>query len=83
MPRPLPAYLIALLCLALPAFAFNETHITAGPEVEARENATHIARISKDTIVIVGGSTYLFTVDTPEDQGLVSTAPDVIRTAPP
>ncbi|HYK57242.1 MAG TPA: endopygalactorunase, partial [Flavisolibacter sp.] len=36
-------------------------------------HATHIARISRDTIVVVTGSTYSFTVDTPEDKGLVST----------
>lgn len=29
----------------------------------------HIARIAGDTVVVVNGSTYLFTPDTPEDQG--------------
>jgi len=36
-------------------------------------NATHIGLITKDTIVVATGSTYAFTVDTPEDSGLVST----------
>jgi len=37
------------------------------------KNASHIAGIHKDTIIVISGSTYAFTVDTPEDQGLVST----------
>jgi polygalacturonase len=36
-------------------------------------HSTHIARITKDSIVVVTGSTYSFTVDTPEDSGRVST----------
>jgi hypothetical protein len=36
-------------------------------------NATHIGRITKDSIIVITGSTYSFTVDTPEDSGLVST----------
>ena len=33
----------------------------------------HIARITRDSLVVLSGSTYSFTVDTPEDQGLIST----------
>ena len=40
-------------------------------------HSIHIAGITKDTIAVIGGSTYSFTVDTPEDQGLVSTKPGV------
>jgi polygalacturonase len=36
-------------------------------------NAAPIASVTKDTITVVTGSTYSFTVDTPEDSGLVST----------
>src|SRR5688572_18935962 len=36
-------------------------------------NSTHVARITKDSIIVIKGSTYSFTVDTPEDSGLVST----------
>ena len=36
-------------------------------------NSTHIGRITKDSIVVITGSTYSFTVDTPEDSGLIST----------
>src|SRR4051794_49603 len=39
--------------------------------------ATHIAGIEGNTLVIVAGRTQSFTVDTPEDQGLVATKPDV------
>ena len=38
-------------------------------------NASQVAAIKKDTLVIITGSTRLFTVDTPEDQGLVATKP--------
>lgn len=34
---------------------------------------THIAQINTNQIVLVTGSTYRFTVDTPEDKGLVAT----------
>lgn len=37
------------------------------------KNATHIGRITDDTLYVAGGSTYSFTVDTPEDSGLVTT----------
>jgi polygalacturonase len=36
-------------------------------------NAPYIAYFNKDTIAVVLGSTYRYTVDTPEDKGLVST----------
>src|SRR5690349_1158035 len=43
--------------------------------ITAARNARHIVRITSDSIIIVKGNTYAFTVDTPEDQGLVSTTP--------
>jgi polygalacturonase len=49
----------------------DRTGIVAAPA------AAHIARINGDTVVVINGSTYFFTVDTPEDQGLVSTNPGV------
>ncbi|MBO9593349.1 MAG: endopygalactorunase [Niabella sp.] len=39
------------------------------------ENARYVTGVEKDTLHIVSGSTYAFTVDTPEDGGLISTAP--------
>lgn len=47
----------------------NSTAIKAG------KTAPHIAAISNNSITVAAGSTYRFTVDTPEDKGLVSTAP--------
>jgi len=46
-------------------------------EVLAKNNATHIGRITKDSLIVLTGSTYSFTVDTPEDQGLVLTKTSV------
>src|SRR5260221_12746276 len=40
-------------------------------------NAAHIASISKDSLVVIAGSMYLFTVDSPGDQGPVPTNPGV------
>jgi polygalacturonase len=39
--------------------------------------STHIAAITKDSIIVITGSTYAFTVDTPEDSGLISTTTTV------
>src|SRR5687768_2643406 len=47
--------------------------------IKPAPHATHIAAITKDSIVVITGSTYRFTVDTPEDQGLVSTRPTVAQ----
>src|SRR5688572_4567446 len=43
--------------------SFN-TEITAG-------NSTHIGRITKDSIIVISGSTHMYTVDTTEDNGIV------------
>lgn len=47
----------------------NNTKITL------TEDSKHIAEISGTQLNIIKGSTYRFTVDTPEDEGLVSTLP--------
>ena len=36
-------------------------------------DAPNIVRITADSLILISGSTYRFTVDTPEDEGLVST----------
>lgn len=59
--------LIALLCTSLPGWAFKST------DIKPVSNSTHIAGIAGDTVTVISGRTYLFTVDTPEDSGLVST----------
>jgi polygalacturonase len=69
MIRPLGPLLLALATLD-PAVARGATlGITPAPD------ATHVVEISGDTVTIARGRTYSFTVDTPEDQGLISTAP--------
>lgn len=45
----------------------------SGTAILVADHASHIAGIHKDTITVITGSTYSFTVDTPADQGLVST----------
>lgn len=52
------------------------SHAQKDSEV-TEKNSTHIARITNDTVYVITGSTYSFTVDTPEDQGLVSTTTTV------
>lgn len=77
MRRFLPLTFIALFGMVLPALALKHKDMDAGPGITIGPHATHIARIKKDTIELIGGSTYSYTVDTPEDQGLVSTKPTV------
>jgi len=60
--------------MVFPALA-HDNNGQPGTGIRIAPHATHIARITKDTIVVITGSTYSFTVDTPEDQGLVSTKP--------
>ena len=62
-----------LLCAAVPATNAMAKGTGPGTEIEISKRATHIAKLSKDTLVLITGSTYLFTVDSPEDKGLVST----------
>jgi polygalacturonase len=42
-------------------------------------NATHIAGINNDTLIVITGSTFRYDVDTPEDKGLVLTNPTVTQ----
>ena len=42
-------------------------------------HATHIHRLTKDSIIVITGSTYKYTVDTPEDKGLVSINTSVLQ----
>jgi polygalacturonase len=52
------------------------------PRIIISKNATHISRITADSIYVISGSTYSFSVDTPEDKGLMSihtTTDDLFR----
>lgn len=61
------------IAFALLLCAFAATAQPGNILIKAAPHATHIARITKDTIIVATGRTYRFTVDTPEDQGLIST----------
>ncbi|MBO9205387.1 MULTISPECIES: glycosyl hydrolase family 28-related protein [Niastella] len=68
--------LIAACLYLLPVVRANGvgSHST---DIKPTPQATQIGYIKNNTIIVVTGSTYRFTVDTPEDQGLVSTRPTV------
>jgi polygalacturonase len=82
MPLYLQAMLIRLLlsvaiCLTL-LRAVKANGIDAhSTDIKPTPQTTQIGEIKNNTIVVVTGSTFRFTVDTPEDQGLVSTRPTV------
>lgn len=64
---------IFMMGTTLPALATKGNKNKPGAEIAISKTATHVAAITDNTLVMVTGSTYLFTVDTPEDKGLVST----------
>lgn len=64
---------IIIIHLSLPARNIQSNSV----EIVAASNATHIVHITATTVSIIAGSTYSFTVDTPEDKGLVSTKPTI------
>ena len=45
----------------------------ASPTLLPSDQATHVMKISNDTIYLINGTTYAYTVDTPKEKGLVST----------
>ena len=65
--------LLIMLMSVVPFTRAMDNHRTC-TDIDFGDNATHIARIAEDTIVVIAGSTYSFTVDTPKDEGLISTA---------
>lgn len=68
---------IIVLFFTIPAIVANGQTKLPGNSITFSKNARNIARITKDSLVIITGRTYLFTVDTPEDKGLISTRVDV------
>lgn len=67
-----------LFCGALSALA-QKGRNNDGADIGIGPHATHIARITNDTLVIISGSTWSFTVDTPDNQGPVSTGMGIDR----
>ncbi len=64
-------------CVCFSPIVFARVGSPFTTDIKPALHATHIVAITKDSIVVISGSTYRFTVDTPEDQGLVSTRPTV------
>src|SRR5205085_1655452 len=64
-----------ILVFSIPVTAQNNNRGRSA-EITYSPNASHIAKISRDSIILITGTTYSFTVDTPEDQGLISTKLD-------
>jgi hypothetical protein len=66
-----------LLPAFLACFCFIQSSIaqqsSGSAEITYGNHATHVAGINFDSIILITGTTYSFTVDTPEDKGLVST----------
>lgn len=63
---------VACVCFIPHAMAQKSVGARSTTEIIA-DHSSHFGRITKDTLVVFAGSTYAFTVDTPEDKGLVST----------
>lgn len=61
------------MCFNIRAIATHGQTKAMGTRITFGKNAKNIARITNDSLILISGSTNLFTVDTPEDQGLVST----------
>lgn len=62
----------SFLCgILLSATSVLQSAIVPAPD------ATHVLGVDDRTVRVAAGSTYSFTVDTPENKGLVSTVPDV------
>ncbi|MDB5192675.1 MAG: Endopygalactorunase [Segetibacter sp.] len=68
---------ILSLAVLISCFAITTIAQLGNTEITYGTNAKNIANITGDSVIVIMGSTYSFTVDTPEDQGLVSTKIDV------
>jgi len=64
------------VCISLVAVS-QQKGLQKVSAIVVANNATHIARITRDSIIVTTGTTYSFSVDTPEDSGLVQTTPSV------
>jgi polygalacturonase len=77
-PMPIKKVLLSIsACLYLLPIVRANGIISHSTGIKPTSQAMQIGEIKNNTIIVVTGSTYCFTVDTPEDQGLVSTRPTV------
>ncbi|HKZ36492.1 MAG TPA: hypothetical protein VJ184_02500 [Chryseolinea sp.] len=70
-------YRLHIITFVLPLLLIAHCPLLIAQEIIAGKNATQIGGIFKDTIKVIAGSTYSYTVDTPEGEGLISTKPGV------
>ena len=63
----------SLFCITIMAFAVKRKAGKFSASITFGNHAPNIAKITQDSLILITGSTYLFTVDTPEDQGLIAT----------
>jgi len=75
MRKPGWTVVIVLFLIYAPATG-QKTQLSKSATAIIADPSAHIA-ITHDTIIVIDGSTYSYTVDTPEDQGLVSTKPTI------
>ncbi|WP_017258109.1 hypothetical protein [Pedobacter arcticus] len=61
-----------LVTLALSFSTMLQAQKKAILEIVCKKDATHIVGIHHDTLTVLSGSTYSYTVDTPENEGLVA-----------
>ncbi|TDH20073.1 endopygalactorunase [Segetibacter sp. 3557_3] len=64
--------IIFAFCLCLTSF-LSEIKAQPGTRIKHAAYAPNIGQITNDSVVVITGSTYAYTVDTPEDKGLVAT----------
>lgn len=64
-------FLTALMLIGVSRFAIAQEQ--ASVQIIPGKDAAHIAYINGDTLAVITGTTYQYTVDTPEGKGLVST----------
>ncbi|MBB2145149.1 endopygalactorunase [Pedobacter sp. LMG 31464] len=67
--------LIVLLLFAILLITYSAVAkpVSSNTTVTYNDKSSHIAQINANQLVLVSGTTYRFTVDTPEDKGLVNT----------
>jgi polygalacturonase len=70
---------LCLLTLFVAANLCGGASVGSNTELAIGRTAHHVVGIDAGTLTVAAGSTQSFTVDTPEDKGVISTTPDVAR----
>ena len=69
--------MLKFLFFSATLLAATSLQVASASDLAPVPDATHVLGITAETIRVVAGRTYSFTVDTLEDKGLVATMPDV------